>query len=380
MAKRMRRHSPERPSRSRSSDSQGETAADADSPETTTSQEPVAPTKKKRTRTLTTPHQSAVLHALLAQSRFPTTAVREEVGRSIGLSARKVQIWFQNQRQKARRPGAQPEATPQGSNSQQFSPFPNPSAPYASSSSHVLPADTRPSSSGFGSYSSEMPPQLAGPGIPGRSTSAVSRGRPILRIPSVPHHRDLPPAPFTSRSLPSLEPGSPEGSFSIRHDPSRILPPLSEMTRGRPIPPLSMSMFARSAPTTPSNATFPTSPSPSPTFAYYGHRPYSSSLGLPPPFTLQPAPQWDSSSSHAHSSLSRGSVSARDSSSSPPSSFAFESESEMIREDTPRDETPRTETSRAYHTGRYDPVRAMFVPYSPTSGNSPGPSSGAPPA
>ncbi|KAJ2976077.1 hypothetical protein NUW54_g11629 [Trametes sanguinea] len=61
------------------------------------------PPKKKRTRTLTTPHQAAVLHALLAQSRFPTTQMREEVGRAIGLSARKVQ----NQRQKARRPRGQ---------------------------------------------------------------------------------------------------------------------------------------------------------------------------------------------------------------------------------------------------------------------------------
>lgn len=76
-------------------------------------QQDAPPPKKKRTRTLTTPHQSAVLHALLAQvcrfdvvliyyqlsdvrhitqSRFPTTAMREEVGRSIGLSARKVQV------------------------------------------------------------------------------------------------------------------------------------------------------------------------------------------------------------------------------------------------------------------------------------------------
>ncbi|KAL4068834.1 hypothetical protein V8B97DRAFT_753591 [Scleroderma yunnanense] len=61
------------------------------------------PPKKKRTRTLTTPHQAAVLHALFAKTRYPTTAIREEVGRQIGLSARKVQIWFQNQRQKARR-------------------------------------------------------------------------------------------------------------------------------------------------------------------------------------------------------------------------------------------------------------------------------------
>lgn len=76
-----------------------------DQPSGHTSQQQV---KKKRTRTLTTPHQSAVLHALLAQvssalctntfiyasfqSRFPTTAMREEVGRQIGLSARKVQV------------------------------------------------------------------------------------------------------------------------------------------------------------------------------------------------------------------------------------------------------------------------------------------------
>lgn len=72
---------------------------------------PAPPPKKKRTRTLTTPQQAAVLHALLAQvrivvstltrdpdldavlqSRFPTTQMREEVGRSIGLSARKVQV------------------------------------------------------------------------------------------------------------------------------------------------------------------------------------------------------------------------------------------------------------------------------------------------
>ena len=70
--------------------------------------------KPKRTRQLTTPHQSAVLHALLAQvsnekasetrkikfigspfqSRFPTTQMREEVGRQIGLSARKIQVGY----------------------------------------------------------------------------------------------------------------------------------------------------------------------------------------------------------------------------------------------------------------------------------------------
>ncbi|KAG9033635.1 hypothetical protein FS837_002412 [Tulasnella sp. UAMH 9824] len=59
--------------------------------------------KKKRTRVLPTAHQSAELNKLLAETPFPSTARREELGRRIGLSARKVQVWFQNRRQKARR-------------------------------------------------------------------------------------------------------------------------------------------------------------------------------------------------------------------------------------------------------------------------------------
>lgn len=114
MSKRMRRPSPQPKSRSRasSSESQGGMADTEEAEPSHHSQRtppPTNPQKKKRTRTLTTPHQSAVLHALLAQvsptltssnnfsdrhlkSRFPTTAMREEVGRSIGLSARKVQV------------------------------------------------------------------------------------------------------------------------------------------------------------------------------------------------------------------------------------------------------------------------------------------------
>jgi hypothetical protein len=76
MAKRIRRDSPEprgRPTRHKSSssfDSQDEMLA-----EKVKRPEPLAPTttppKKKRTRTLTTPQQSAVLHALLAKVSFP---------------------------------------------------------------------------------------------------------------------------------------------------------------------------------------------------------------------------------------------------------------------------------------------------------------------
>ncbi|KDE02634.1 hypothetical protein MVLG_06820 [Microbotryum lychnidis-dioicae p1A1 Lamole] len=58
---------------------------------------------KKRSRTLTSAHQTAVLNSLLAKTRFPSTETREEVGKQIGMSARRVQIWFQNRRQSQKR-------------------------------------------------------------------------------------------------------------------------------------------------------------------------------------------------------------------------------------------------------------------------------------
>ncbi|KAJ7649787.1 hypothetical protein FB45DRAFT_1017232 [Roridomyces roridus] len=74
------------------------------------SQKPLPAVAPQRNRAFITPHQSAVLHALFAQSRFPTTAMREEVGRSIGLSARRVRTWFQNHRRKVRRQTSGPAA------------------------------------------------------------------------------------------------------------------------------------------------------------------------------------------------------------------------------------------------------------------------------
>lgn len=58
---------------------------------------------KKRSRTLTTAHQTAVLNSLLATTRFPSTETREEIGQQIGMSSRRVQIWFQNRRQSQKR-------------------------------------------------------------------------------------------------------------------------------------------------------------------------------------------------------------------------------------------------------------------------------------
>jgi hypothetical protein len=70
----MRRQSPEVTSRSQSSDSQSGTAdaigTEGVDPYSRASQRPASPLNQKRTRTIATPHQSAVLHALLAQVSY----------------------------------------------------------------------------------------------------------------------------------------------------------------------------------------------------------------------------------------------------------------------------------------------------------------------
>lgn len=204
------------------------------------------PAKKKRTRTLTTPHQSAVLHALLAQSRFPTTAMREEVGRSIGLSARKVQVWFQNQRQKARRPrnqGSDPLTRPP-----QYGAFPNVLS--------LVPPSGGPSSFPLGEGQSPFymaPPvpfirfnagqdspsredaigpsvtgtrtspvgHLSGPGVPGPSSSLAPRIPPPSPASQHPH-------PWQSSN--DSQPGAPL--------PAAAVMPSREFTFSLPFPPL----------------------------------------------------------------------------------------------------------------------------------------------
>ncbi|KAL4066349.1 hypothetical protein V8B97DRAFT_1874631 [Scleroderma yunnanense] len=140
------------------------------------------PPKKKRTRTLTTPHQSAVLHALLAKSRFPTTAMREEVGRQIGLSARKVQIWFQNQRQKARRP--------QGSEGGEATPL------------------SRPTQSSSGMASASLP----NTGISAPSTSPAFAPQGAVISPSVSHSQP-PPSLLSVEAFPEAGPSGSRGSL-----------------------------------------------------------------------------------------------------------------------------------------------------------------------
>ncbi|KAF8057476.1 hypothetical protein FPV67DRAFT_1430166 [Lyophyllum atratum] len=413
MAKRFRKESPQTLGRpvdksSPSCDSQddmADTEMDARQKEDPETPAPaVPPPKKKRTRTLTTPHQSAVLHALLAQSRFPTTAMREEVGRSIGLSARKVQ----NQRQKARRPRSQSDTSRR--RFPQYGPFP--SDPEMSTlgsfslssdqgpSSHMgqgpysAPHSTgHPTSSGYHSSESisgslESPTQLLGPGMPGSDLQAdlPQRGRPVIgsrpsngidacSASSSGHarsRRHFVPSPSPPRLYPP-PPSSRPTTTSRLHDRdfSRTLPPLIFN------PPSNRSSFSApglpglhpSASRTPFSPTYLGKRSISPEITFAHQPPEAGPAFSHPrhsPYTLQPRPQWETST---FASTLRSSDS--------PSWTRLESRSssaDIIPSANPRVLRPSATGARRdvneatpaegvppQRTGRYDPVRATFI-------------------
>lgn len=388
--------------------------------------------KKKRTRTLTTPHQAAVLHALLEKSRFPTTAVREEVGRSIGLSARKVQIWFQNQRQKARK-STQSRVNVSKSHPPQYGPYPPIASPVASASySATVP------SQGHGSYTfhpsppsvsvapgpssrpprshsaslievsneNEDSPTLLGPGMPGallyprrplrtRDEDWPASAPPMQqRFPSVTrrqsYHSPPPSVGYTNRPTTS----HPRPRFD--RDPSRTLPPLvrtrpsttSSLAAKRPLhwdnaPHLVQASIERER-----------SISPEIRFAHQApERPGHSPVVLPPPFVLQPAPQWEDSAdailSRPSSSWSHPEPRPLDKSSASPSSSTIHdiilppmsgNASASLRHDLGEGELPRilpeapvpqAHTPPPSRPGRYDPIREMFIPISRPASRSP---------
>ncbi|KAF8622037.1 hypothetical protein AX15_007322 [Amanita polypyramis BW_CC] len=385
--------------------------------------------KKKRTRTLTTPHQAAVLHELLARSRFPTTAMREEVGRSIGLSARKVQ----NQRQKLRRPRSQSEAN---TNRLQYGAFPSvppPAGAHASFSTRpeensfplMSPASrssqtlrcTSTSVSTPESYSSlsDTPSQLLGPGVPGlelhpRVGALLRTSSSSVSLPQIGHfdanysaagashmvHYNPPPAsPTRAPALP--RPLSFPSHFS---DAYRTLPPLApgSQTRagifqsGAPAqPPAGQQQYPIGAVAQPITIDHP--------FIHYTPVPpratvtpvmsASGSAGpssIPPPFTLQPSPQWDNRSfapllarrsMWSPPSSSGGSASPTpsisvpstlpplsSSVSTPSMSRAADEDRDSIREGAHRGaQSDRSQAPPPQpRIGRYDPVRATFIP------------------
>ncbi|KAI8377751.1 uncharacterized protein BYT42DRAFT_533400 [Radiomyces spectabilis] len=61
---------------------------------------PAPPLKAKRKRA--SPSQLSVLNRVFNQTYFPSTELRMELGKQLGMSPRTVQIWFQNKRQSIR--------------------------------------------------------------------------------------------------------------------------------------------------------------------------------------------------------------------------------------------------------------------------------------
>jgi len=372
--------------------------------------------KKKRTRTLTTPHQAAVLHALLAQSRFPTTAMREEVGKQIGLSARKVQIWFQNQRQKARRPP--PQSAPSTSRPPASYGAPGGAlsaglstdfygAPHDPSGSHLSSSrqTEHPWASGQrrrGLDGRFLPPEdapqsltpgfwLSGPGMPGATSTQNPQAGPSSsgqRVASPPthhscyseqlpaqhlHHRLMPPRRH-SQSPPRMRTTASHTS-SIRSSGggetrersfSRTLPPLvfdTSRPRGNASPSspshYQLPSTTRSAPSAiPSLEARPESSHSESPFAHDAPEPRPS-RDIPAPFTLQPMPQWDNSSFGSHSRPSTSSWSR------PSTSYSTSGESlHPIRshERLVSDLVARQQVREAAVTPRPNPISRRFDP------------------
>lgn len=66
--------------------------------------------KAKRKRA--SPNQLMVLNRIFSQTYFPSTEIRIELGKQLGMSPRTVQIWFQNKRQALRARGRQAAESP----------------------------------------------------------------------------------------------------------------------------------------------------------------------------------------------------------------------------------------------------------------------------
>jgi hypothetical protein len=374
-----------------------------------------SPPKKKRTRTLTTPHQSEVLHALLAQSRFPSTAVREEVGRAIGLSARKVQIWFQNQRQKAKRPrsrSAQPSSgagqygppltTSRAPDRPALTTSPIASTSHAGASGLPIIAPFRspgmPQSSG--SSGANLPLRLSGPGMTGFESRMPLHVPPDRgdrqphanldprspRFEPYPDHGSRHPASPPLRALRSSRPlstypSTPSDFYATRsarrrvHDPSRTLPPLvfnPPRTSNMPIPGTSRaarepyihfsSLYGGYDSHPPlSSPASPYSRQPLEAAARGTHAPSTSrpdSYAAPPPSLFsRPPPQWESNSwesgrIHHYADSPPGPP-------SPDEQILFRplAERPLMRQEP-------SESPDEFRVGRYDPVRGVVLPYS----------------
>lgn len=71
-------------------------------PATTTTRTATRRSRAKTKRKRASPSQLAVLNQVFNQTYFPSTELRAELGKQLGMNPRTVQIWFQNKRQALR--------------------------------------------------------------------------------------------------------------------------------------------------------------------------------------------------------------------------------------------------------------------------------------
>ncbi|CAE6421133.1 unnamed protein product [Rhizoctonia solani] len=263
-------------------------------------EQPIMPAPKKRTRTLMTPDQLTALHRLLSQTRFPTTEQREQCGREIGLSARRVQVWFQNQRQKSKAQ-QQANSTAGGSRQALASQRSTPYQVFNYNSSYYDPPHPRPYTSHSYSHGEPMHPTVDTPPLLRRSQrlSYHRRGNSSQSYyaphGSSSHEYRSGGYPPPSYALPEPEyTRSPASYYDHYHSPPRARSPLTsgsvpgEDATLPPIWPENEQQREEPSATTrsPSISTHPAS----------SRRPSLLPTGLPPPQPLEPTPIW----SHPH--------------------------------------------------------------------------------
>ncbi|CAE7227248.1 unnamed protein product [Rhizoctonia solani] len=263
----------------------------------------IMPAPKKRTRTLMTPDQLTALHRLLSQTRFPTTEQREQCGREIGLSARRVQVWFQNQRQKSK---AQQQASSTAGGSRQAM-APQSAGPYRVfnySPSYYDPHPrpyTSPHSYTYGPSEPSHHPVDTSPLLRRSQRLGYHRRGNSSQSYYAPHERSYeyrtgtypPPPPYTLHEPEYTRSPAPyhrDRRDSHYHSPPRARSPIQPGSVPREdatLPPIwPENERPREEPSAARSPSFSTHPAPS-------RRPSLLPTGLPPPQPLEPTPIWN---------------------------------------------------------------------------------------
>ncbi|THH00505.1 hypothetical protein EW026_g2043 [Hermanssonia centrifuga] len=145
-------------------------------------QEPISEPSIKKKRKRADAEQLRVLNDTYNRTAFPSTEERIELAKKLGMSARSVQIWFQNKRQAMRQNNRQASNALPPTSSEPFTagPAPNPGANVPPSSSGYIQQPSNPmnsiSMSGPG-YGSQRVDSYGRPMIPSPTPSVQYRGR-----------------------------------------------------------------------------------------------------------------------------------------------------------------------------------------------------------